>query len=60
MAIASSAVYYTNQLEIWGRLSAEPVAYDRALADVKKYANQVAPDWLSVKAPFNIRRIIRS
>lgn len=49
MGIVGSAVFYTNQLEIWNRLSVEPVAYDRALADVKKYIDQVTPESLSVR-----------
>ena len=48
VAIAASAVHWTNQLEIWSRLSQEPKAYDRFLSCCNAQWQQIKPKALEV------------
>lgn len=47
--VASTAVYYTKQLEIWEPLSHEERAYDRAIAEVAKLINENKPEALKLQ-----------
>lgn len=49
VVIASTAVYYTNQLEIWEPLSQQERAYDKAAAEVQKLINENKPKWLKLE-----------
>lgn len=46
MILTSTAVYWTNQLEVWSPLSEKKRAYDCAIAQSKKLINQYKPDAL--------------
>ncbi|XP_031619777.1 uncharacterized protein LOC116338565 [Contarinia nasturtii] len=49
VVIASTAIYWTNQLEIWSQLSRKERAYDQLLACAKAYIAKNTPDSLKLK-----------
>lgn len=49
VVITSTAVYYTNQLEIWSVLSRKERAYDQLISCAKQYIAKNTPDSLKLK-----------
>ncbi|XP_055315017.1 uncharacterized protein LOC129575427 [Sitodiplosis mosellana] len=49
VVIASTAVYWTNQLEVWSQLSRKERAYDKLIACAKAYIAKNTPDSLKLK-----------
>lgn len=49
VVITSTAVYYTNQLEIWSALSRKERAYDQLISCAKQYIAKNTPDTLKLK-----------
>lgn len=51
--ITSTAVYWTNQLEVWSALSSKERAYDQVISCAKQYIRKNTPD--SLKLQVSIR-----
>lgn len=53
VVITSTAVYWTNQLEVWSALSSKDRAYDRVISCAKKYITKNTPDSLKLQVNIN-------
>lgn len=49
VVITSTAIYYTNQLEIWSELSRKERAYDQLISCAKQYIAKNTPESIKLK-----------